>query len=430
MKQEARKLLLGLYSIAIKAVHGESVVKQYLTQNPIKNAVAVIAIGKAAMAMAQGAYAVLGHQLTMGLVITKSAHGNHSHHSWPFKVIESSHPYPDEQSINAGTELIQFIEAIPDSVPEVLMLISGGTSSLVESLSDNLSVHDLNMINQYLLTSGYPIESINRIRKRVSQIKAGRLARYLLHKQSTVLLISDVPGDDIKVIGSGLSSPHEDSDIEIGEISLPTNYAAMVSLPVPLLDSENHQQIEHHIIANNRLAQMALIEKLHKLDIPCFYSNKELEGDVIDNASMIVETVRRGENGIYLWGGETTVTLPEKSGKGGRCQALALAAALVITKDDNIVILCCGTDGTDGPGEDTGAMVDSQTIERGVAEQLNPQQALKSADSGTFLDASGDLIHTGPTGTNVMDLVLVVKGSQQLVRQWSNQIHTHRHNGW
>ena len=426
MNHEARKLLLNLYTTALKAVHGKSVVKKHLTQHPIKNPVAVIAIGKAAMAMAQGAYAVLGHQLMMGLVITKSAHGNHSRQSWPFTVVESSHPYPDEHSIYAGQQLIQFIEAIPESVTEVILLISGGTSSLVEYLPQNISVNAINEINHYLLASGYFIEIINRIRKRVSLIKAGRLAHYLSHKKTTVLMISDVPGDDIKVIGSGLTVPHDDSDIELGDILLPANLSELVKqAPPPLLKANNDKLIEHVIIANNRLARVNVIEKLQKLTIPCFDSKNELEGNVMDNARMIVETVRSGKDGIYLWGGETTVNLPENSGKGGRCQALALAAAIELSQDDNIVLLACGSDGTDGPGEDAGAMVDKQTIERGIEEQLNPQTALQQADSGTFLDASGDLIHTGPTGTNVMDLVLVVKGSDQLVKQWVSQIHTH-----
>ncbi len=368
--QKRRNQLLQLYQSALQAVSGEMAVASFLQQHPGFNSCSLVAIGKAAAAMAKGAEKVLGDGVRCGLVITKHGHSDPALNPSIFQQLESSHPIPDETSLAAGASLLQFLNVLPEEEP-LLFLLSGGASSLVEVLPPEMSLEQLAQLNAAWLASGEDIGKINERRKQLSQIKGGRLIPYLKGRTCLQLLISDVPGDDISLIGSG-----------------------------PLIGEATN--IESHIVASNTLAR----ETINRSAVNIINHPGHFEGDAETLAAQFCDELLQGEAGLYLWGGESTVVLPHNPGRGGRDQHLALAAARYLSGHENVLLLCVGTDGSDGPTEDAGALVDGGTVQRGEWEGLSAMEALELADSGRFLEASGDLIQTGPTGTNVMDLVI------------------------
>ncbi|MEB4593291.1 DUF4147 domain-containing protein [Candidatus Thiothrix sp. Deng01] len=374
---DQRALLLGLYAHGLAAVHGEQAVYQALHRQGKRGQRHVVAIGKAAEAMFSGAARYLRDAMLTGLVITKQGHVTTLGQGLDnVQVIESSHPVPDESSLQAGQALVTWLRNLPENEP-VLFLISGGTSSLVEVLQDGWTLERLQETTQALLADGSSISEINAVRRDLSLIKGGKLWNYLGKCPVSCLLISDVPGDDPLVIGSGLLFPPPEDDFD------------------------------WEIVASNRqlLAAMAATPT----DLPITIMPEFLEGNAEVVAHLCVEHLRNSVPGIYAWGAETTVQLPEQPGHGGRNQQLALAAALHILPGERIYLLVAGTDGTDGVTGDAGALVDGESIRRGKYANLDPMACLQAADAGTFLDASGDLIHTGPTGTNVMDVIIGLK---------------------
>lgn len=369
--------LLEMYAAGIVAVNGEHAVYRRLVARDRRDPCHAIAVGKAADAMLQGAARYLRTNLQSGLLITKHGHvSDKTRELEQVQVVESSHPVPDESSLLAGQALLAYLQGLPNNEP-VLFLISGGASSLVEVLEGGWTLDRLQETTTELLANGSPIHEINAMRRSLSLIKGGKLWNYLGERPVTCLLISDVPGDDPAVIGSGLlfPFPREDFDWEI--------------------------------IASNRQALDAIAASCSSLS--CTIMPDFLEDNAESAAQACIEHLRMSEPGIYLWGAETTVILPANPGRGGRNQHLALAAALHIRPDENLYLLAAGTDGTDGVTADAGALVDNGTVRRGKYENLDPVACLQNADAGTFLDASGDLIHTGPTGTNVMDVIIGLK---------------------
>ncbi len=372
--QKRRNQLLQLYQSALQAVSGEMAVASFLQQHPGFNSCSLVAIGKAAAAMAKGAEKVLGDGVRCGLVITKHGHSDPSLTKSIFQQLESSHPIPDESSLAAGAVLLTFLDALPEDEP-LLFLLSGGASSLVEVLPPEMSLEKLAQLNGAWLASGQDISEMNEKRKQHSQIKGGRLIPYLRGRPCLQLLISDVPGDVPSVIGSG-----------------------------PLINEA--KDIESHIIASNDQARDALLARAHQMGVEVLNHPGHFQGDAEELAAQFCDEMLNGPVGLYLWGGESSVVLPEMPGRGGRNQHLALAAARYLSGHENVLLLCAGTDGSDGPTEDAGALVDGGTVQRGEWEGMSAMEALELADSGRFLEASGDLVQTGPTGSNVMDLVI------------------------
>ena len=368
-----RKQVLQFYQAALTAVSGETAVMHFLQENPLSESTSLIAIGKAAASMAMGAQQVLGEQLRSGLVITKHGHCDPRIDS-RIQQLQSAHPVPDESSLLAGRALLDFLEALPDDEP-LLFLLSGGASALVEVLPGEMSIEQLSELNRELLASGLSIGEMNAKRKQLSQIKGGKLIPFLKGRACLQLLISDVPGDDLSVIGSGLL---------MGEAT----------------------NIDSHIVASNDIARKAIVEEATKMGVTVINHAAHFQGDVTELAAQFCDELLNGPPGLYLWGGESSVVLPEHPGRGGRTQHLALAAARYLTGHENVLLLSVGTDGSDGPTEEAGAQVDGGTVQRGEWEEASALDALELADSGRFLELSGDLIQTGPTGTNVMDLVI------------------------
>lgn len=353
--------------------------------------------------MARGAHEALGDRIHDGFIVTKR--GGAEPLPWP--VLEAGHPMPDESSLDAGARLIAFSQSIPQDA-QVLVLLSGGASALVEALPTGVGLKEWQDINHWLLASGFDIHATNAVRKRISRIKGGRLAQLLYPRKVLCLAISDVPGDDPRSIGSGPLTADE-ADVLPDLVGAPELLQAALTKapPLPKANDPCFRNVEYKIIATLADAKHAAAEKAKKLGYEVDVHPEFIEGDAIETGVRRARELLESRPGtMHIWGGETTIKLPPRPGRGGRNQSLALSAALALENHKNVWLLAAGTDGTDGPTEDAGALVDGETIARGELQGPLAREALAKADAGTFLEASGDLVHTGPTGTNVMDLIL------------------------
>jgi hydroxypyruvate reductase len=375
-----RRILLELFDRALRAVDGRASVEIAL-RNFGPGPVAVFAIGKAASAMARGAYAALGEHIEQMFVITKDGHLDPEVARLPFAtIVESAHPVPDERSLAAGAELERRISSLgADSAP--LFLVSGGSSSLVERLIDGATLDELRALNTRGLAAGWDIATLNAERRKLSRLKGGGVARLLAGRAAMALFISDVPGDEPRLIGSGLLGQHGGNDDAIQRI----------------------------VVANLGVALGATVDAAHTLGLQFEKREQRIEGAAEETAREFVDALRATAADGLVWGGESTVTLPARAGRGGRNTHLALTAARMLRAGEPLTILAAGTDGTDGPTSDAGAIVDCGTIERAELGGIDVERALREFDSGTALEASQDLVHTGPTGTNVGDLLIGIK---------------------
>jgi hydroxypyruvate reductase len=345
------------------------------------------AIGKAAAAMVLGAADALGARLARVLLVTKEGHvAEEVRRLEGIEVHESSHPLPDTRSLAAGTRLLAFVDEMPRSV-QPLFLISGGASSLVEVLAPGVTLDELLRLNVEGLARALPIEMLNARRREVSLVKGGRLAERMRGRGALALFLSDVPGDDPAVIGSGLLGPAGSPD-----------------------------DVERVIVASIDEARCAVRDRAAELVVDA--PPERFSARVERLAVQIAHETALGSAALHVWGGESVIELPEHPGRGGRNQHLALAAARLIAGRDDVFLLAVGTDGTDGPTLDAGALVDGETCARVACAGVDVDEALRRADAGTALEAAGDLVHTGPTGTNVGDLVLGLKLSRTGAREW------------
>jgi hydroxypyruvate reductase len=380
-------------------------VQRHLQQHPLDGPCAVIALGKAAGDMALGAIDALGEQLCDGLAVSKPDHLDRpALQQQGFQLFEGGHPVPDGASLDAGAALLAFIGRQPPE-RQLLFLISGGTSAVVEVLRPGLDLAQLQRVNEWLLGSGLGIGAMNRVRKSLSAIKGGGLLGYLSGRRVTGLLISDVPSDDPAVIGSGLLAADSDSAGAVVTTGLPDWLQSLV-------EGGNREPStsgctpELHIVASLHEAREAAATRARELGYATRVYHAFINADAENAGRRLALELLDALPGVYIWGGEPSVQLPAEPGRGGRNQHLALAAAGVIEGHEDICFLSAGTDGGDGPGVDAGALVDGATLARARREGFHSEAALAAADSGSLLDASGDLIHTGPTGTNVMDLMI------------------------
>ena len=398
-----RKDMLTIYRAALDRVEGRRCVSRFLQQHPVQGDVSVVAIGKAACAMAHGALDVLDGRAVDGLVITKPGHLDPVLASdRRLTLLEGGHPLPDEGSLAAGRALTAFIAGRP-ARRRLLFLISGGASSIVELLQPGLELGDLRRANDWLLGSGLGIEEINQVRRRLSRIKGGGLLRFIEGRPFTGLYLSDVPGDDPAVIGSGLLAAARRKAGDALEERLPDWLHAMMAAreggpPAGAGDL--------HIVATLTLAREAAAEAARGMGYAVNVSHAMINADAENCGRRLGLELLDAWPGVYVWGGEPSVVLPQRPGRGGRNQHLALAAATVMEGRDDVCLLSAGTDGTDGPGEDAGALVDGGTLGRARREGFDAVECLSRADSGSLLEAAGDLVQTGPTGTNVMDLII------------------------
>ncbi|MCW9025205.1 MAG: DUF4147 domain-containing protein [Gammaproteobacteria bacterium] len=409
-------LLLKILEASLADVNGEVIVIRELAKESLSaEHVYVLATGKAAPAMAMGAYQSLGSKIQSALVISKDEHCVHLDEKTGFTCLEAGHPVPDERSLQAGHQVIQFLQQIPEAAT-LLVLTSGGTSALVEALPDAMTLNDLVKLNEWLLRSGIEIQIMNTIRQSVSLIKGGRLRSYISVAEIRHLIISDVPGDDPSAIGSGmLVEPVTRSAIEttsLPEWLITLQQAVNQSVSEASTKQINNKTIEHRVIANNQMACESAAAKARENKLPAFI-HKEISGNAEQQGKRIAQfLLEEAEEGVHIWGGETTMILPSQPGRGGRNQHLALIAAQVLAGSNNVSLMAVGTDGTDGPTQDAGAIVDGSTIRKGTELGLDSRYYIKNADAGSYLEETGSLINTGITGTNVMDLVIAIKTSE------------------
>lgn len=403
MHDPPRQVLLEIFQAAIDAVNGRHRVVAELAQRRLPSPVYLVAVGKAACPMARGALDAVGADIRDALIVTK--HGYAEPLPWP--VHEAGHPVPDAGSLAAGAALLRFVDTIPPAA-SVLVLLSGGASALVEHLPSGADLETLKRMNEWLLGSGRDIVAMNRVRKRLSLIKGGRLAKLLAPRQVVCLAISDVPTNDPRFIGSGPLIADDTIEREpIDDAPATIRSAVAKASPPPRSNDACFANVDFKIIARLTDAMSAAGAAAESLGLRFAIHADIVSGDAAAVGSQLGQTLRAADRGVvHVWGGETTVRLPLEPGRGGRAQHLALAAAQVLVGREGTYLLAAGSDGTDGPTADAGALVDGGTVERGTDGGFNAGVALASADSGDFLEASGDLIQTGPTGTNVMDLML------------------------
>jgi glycerate 2-kinase len=376
--------LLALLQAGLTRVSGRASVCAAL-QTPALSAgladgVWIAAVGKAASSMALGAHDALGARVRHTLVITREGHASQellAHGN--VELLESAHPVPDARSLAAGARLFEWVAELP-GVAAPLFLISGGASSLVEVLAEGASLADLLQLNVAGLAAGIPIGELNARRRALSRIKGGGLAAQLRGRAAHALFISDVPGDDTRVIGSGLMGPAAGGD-----------------------------QVQRAIVASADDAVAAVAAAAQRRGLTVHADTARFDGPATRLASRFAHELRLLPAEVFVWGGESTVQLPPLPGQGGRNQHLALAAAKLIAGQADMLLLAVGTDGTDGVTQNAGALVDADSCARVALAGLDPDGCLQTADSGTALAASGDLVHTGPTGTNVGDLVIGLK---------------------
>lgn len=400
-RHSPRNLLLHWMSGALAAVEPSRCVATALPDHP-GDRIAVLALGKAATGMALGAHAALGERVERALVIAPRIPLEPLPNGW--QVLAGDHPLPGSNSLAAGAAIESWLHALEPEQP-LLVLLSGGGSALAELPVAKMALPDLQAVNRWLLASGLDIHDINRVRARFSRLKQGGLLCLAGNREVSGLVMSDVPGDDIADVASGPLSP---KDVEWPDTGLPDWLRGLhATLPMPPGDFPE-TKTNLRIIARNADALDAIEKRVEAENISMVFRGG-LSGDAETAGTGIAKRMLQGPQGVYLLGGETSVRLPGSPGKGGRNQQLALGAARVIAGRDDLFLLAFGTDGIDGNTEDAGALVDGGTLERVRDAGMNAADSLARADSNPALAAAGDVIHTGPTGTNVADLVIGLK---------------------
>ena len=386
----------------------------------------VVGAGKAAAKMARAVEALLGERIAGGIVIVK--HG----HSIPLKklkIVEAGHPIPDPAGIKATEAIIRLLRRTQKN-DLILCLVSGGASALLSCPVVGLSLQDKQRTTQALLNCGARIQEVNAIRKHISGIKGGRLAELAYPSTVLSLILSDVIDDSMDNIGSGPTAP--DSSTFADCLSIIDRYGVgdMIPLAVttflkkgaageiadtPKADNPIFQQVQNLLIGNNQLALVAAKEKAQALGYNTLILSSSVEGEarrvaidhVVSARDVLSSSSPVRPPACIISGGETTVTI-RGAGLGGRNQEFALAAALEIDGLNGIVVLSGGTDGTDGPTDAAGGIVDGTTVQRARDQGLNARSYLERNDSYPLLKAVGDLLITRPTLTNVMDLRLIL----------------------
>jgi hydroxypyruvate reductase len=369
--ERRKQAVIEIWQAAIDAVYGRQAVLNALDEDNAFEPDLVIAVGKAASGMCQGALECFPR--CDALVVTKYDHTDPVlRANERVQVIESAHPIPDQNSLDAGKALLDRIRTMPaDS--RVLLLVSGGASALAEALPEDMTLADLQAVTDEMIAGGKTIAQINGWRKQASSIKDGKLVQAFSGAEIRVYAISDVEGDSISTIGSGIGDCHR----------------AKVTA-------------RSTVIASNQIAREHAVHKATELGLTVRQNEETLYGDVFELAPAIGNRLRDAEPGVYIWGGEPTVILPQNPGRGGRNQSLALAVSEQLAGNNNISLLVAGTDGTDGPTIAAGGLVDGNTWSDAA------RLALQNADAGSYLEQHDSLFVTGPTNTNVMDLAIAI----------------------
>ncbi|HUI58260.1 MAG TPA: glycerate kinase [Bryobacteraceae bacterium] len=427
MSSRIRRHALEIFRAALAAADPGDAVTRHLKARDFSHfqSIYVIGAGKAGASMALAAERVLGRCITAGLVNVKYGHVAKTRR---IELNECGHPVPDQPGA-AGAARIAEIAARAGKNDLVLCLISGGASALLPLPAAPITLEEKRAATKLLLASGADIHEFNAVRKHISSIKGGQLARLAAPATVEALLLSDVIGDDPGVIGSGPAAP--DASTFAGTLAVLEKYGIRKRVPAsvgerleqgargeiaetPKPGDTIFRRVRNHVIGSNRLALDAAARCARRLGYHTLVLSSEVQGETREIARMhaaigreIVKASRPVKPpACVITGGETTVAL-RGNGLGGRNQEFALASAIDIAGLRNILVFSAGTDGSDGPTGAAGAMADGETLRR------NPdaRQFLDRNDSYHYFEPLGDLVVTGPTNTNVMDVRIVLVGS-------------------
>ena len=440
MRHFLRQDASGIFRAVLKAVDPHAIVEgqmdkiRQIYRDGNFERLLMISFGKAAFPMALALADGTGDLLVQGILITKDGHLRRDR--LPDRIIqcEAGHPVPDIRGVRATQRVVAALqEAARETL--VVFLISGGGSALLVSPVEGITLEEKQEITRLLLMAGADIGELNTVRKHISLVKGGRLAERAYPARAISLILSDVIGDRLDVIASGPTAPDQTTFADALEVigryrikdRIPSRALEILlsgargEIPeTPKEKAGVFSTVENCIVGSNRMALAAAKSEAAARGYEVTVLSDALQGEARETghrlARQAIETAGTvGGDGkgprCLLAGGETTVRVTG-SGLGGRNTELALAFAQRIKGMGGITLLSAGTDGTDGPTDAAGAIVDGRTIERAESPGMDPEEYLKNNDSYNFLKATDDLFITGPTGTNVMDLQIILIDSE------------------
>jgi glycerate 2-kinase len=380
----------------------------------------VLGVGKAGAAMAASAETVLGGRVSGGFVVVKDGYRVATAR---VEVVEAGHPVPDARGVAASARVLELAtSATADDL--VLFLVSGGGSALTPAPAPPVTLEEKQALTRLLLAAGATINELNAVRKHLSRFKGGLLARAAAPATVLTLALSDVIGDPLDVIASGPTAPDpttyadalavldrrgvlEGAPRAIVERLRAGAGGALAETPKP--GDPVFARVTNLVIGNNALVADAAAAEAERRGYRPHVLTRALQGEARDTARDLVARARAlPAPAALIAGGETTVTVRGR-GRGGRCQEFALAAALALEAGESLVVLAAGTDGTDGPTDAAGGVVDAATLVRGRAAGADAARALADNDAHAFLRAAGACIVSGPTNTNLLDLYLILR---------------------
>ncbi|MBV9302251.1 MAG: glycerate kinase [Acidobacteriaceae bacterium] len=437
-----RRDAIAIFRAALAAANAGNAVRRHLqiqsgqvkagsVRLPLKNSdrIFLIGVGKAAIKMAASVKQVFGATLSGGTVVTKRGHATRRLRG--IEIIEAGHPLPDHAGVQGSIAIQQLLREL-NARDLLIVAISGGASALLPAPAERITLEAKQQTTDLLLKAGATIHELNAVRKHISTLKGGQLASLAYPATVVSLILSDVIGDQLDVIGSGPTAP--DTSTFGDALNVLRKFGLMQRVPrtvrerleqgargqiaeTPKPGDPLFKHVHNIVVGSNRLAlKAAALEARSRGFCPLILSST-IEGETREVArthAQILREVALSGNPVrppacILSGGETTVTV-RGGGRGGRNQEFALAAALELDGAQNLLVLSAGTDGTDGPTDAAGAIATGDTIERSRRLGLDAARHLAANDSYPFLDRLGDLVKTGPTGTNVMDVHVLLAG--------------------
>ena len=409
MGPDPRAFLLGLFHAAVDAASAAICVPPNLPPHPPGRTI-VVGAGKAAAAMAK-AVEDHWHGPLSGLVITRYGHGVPTR---SIEIVEAGHPVPDEAGLAAAERMLALVQGLTKD-DLVLALISGGGSSLFALPAPGITLNDKQAVTRALLKSGAPIAEFNCVRKHLSAVKGGRLALAAQPAMVVSLIISDVPGDDLKTVASGPTVPDPTTReqalaiLNKYAITIPPTVKTWLENPASETPKPGHAAFakgENRIIARARDALSAAAAAAENMGFAVVGLGDAIEGEARLVARAHAELALRyhteKKSCVLISGGETTVTV-KGGGRGGRNSEYLLALALALKGASGIWAIACDTDGIDGTEMNAGAIIGPDTLARGVALDADAKSALARNDAYGFFQSLDDLVETGPTRTNVND---------------------------
>jgi hydroxypyruvate reductase len=438
---ELRQSARAIFDAAVTAVDPAEAIRRHVVREGTRltigrdvvdlngvGQIVVVGLGKAGAPMAAAVEEILGDRISRGVVVTKYGHVQPTR---TIRVHEAGHPVPDEAGIAGAQAVLDHVKGL-GSRDLALVLISGGGSALTPAPVNGITLAEKQALTKALLACGADIREMNTLRKHISRIKGGQLARAAAPARVFALILSDIVGDPLDAIASGPTVP--DPRTYADALGIVDKYNLRQEIPAsvrahleagaagripetPKPDDPLFARVKSVMVASNIQALEAAKAEAQRRGFQAMILSSFIEGETREIARMhaaLALEVRASGNPLkpptcLITGGETTVTLKGK-GKGGRNQEFALAAAMDIAGVPDVVILSAGTDGTDGPTDAAGALADGDTLPRATALGLVPRAALDGNDAYPFFAHLGDLVMTGPTRTNVMDVRLVLVG--------------------